>query len=46
LESLSWNITRGGDEPRRRRKKQQATKKTKNQKQFIKAKVIICMYAT
>jgi hypothetical protein len=39
LESLSWNITRGGDEPRERREEeQQANKETKNQMQFIKAK--------
>jgi hypothetical protein len=35
---FSWNITRGGDEPRRRRREQQATKKNQRQMQFSKTK--------
>jgi hypothetical protein len=36
-----------GNEPRRRREEEpHANKETKNQMQFIKAKVVICMYAT
>ncbi len=37
LRCLSWNITRGEDEPRgRKEEEQQATKKNQRQKQFSK----------